>query len=80
MLMSFLMLLNMLVLVHLYPYAALLRLSTVCVCEYMAAVPGYVMLLMSVLVRVTLPLMMYKACMIKLWCIQASIVVMAYFD
>ena len=54
----------------------LLRVSAVCVSIlYVATVPGYAMLF--VLVPVTLPLMMYKACMIKLWCIQASIVVMA---
>lgn len=44
-----------------------------------AAVPGYAMLSVFVLVHVTLALMMYKVCMIKLWCIQANIIVMAYF-
>ena len=52
----------------------LLHLSAVDMCKYVSVLPGYVMLLMSVLVPVTLPLMMYKACMNILWCIQNLLV------
>lgn len=53
--------------------------SVSCVCEYVAIMPGYAMLLMFILVPVSSPLNMYEACMIKLSFIQISIVVIIYF-